>query len=192
MHLNRRAWLLGIFLAACATTSGAGRGSDDPPLAPNEVRVRLWASTAADPTPRRIESGSTLQSGDKFRIELQAAKPAYVYAFKTAAPGAAVQFYPPAGRSTGAALALMMPADDDYYTLGETAGGEDLRIIAALHELSDEQQAAAAAAASFTDKSQATREPPPVLTEDKRTPFWVRVRLDDQGVARARFLIRHR
>ena len=130
MLLRGRAYFLCIFLVACATTSGAGKGSEDPPLTPNEVRVRVWVSTQQEPTPYRVESGGLLNSGDKFRMELRAAKPVFVYAFRAVSQSGPTQFYPATGQAAKPASMLMMPGEEDFYTLGETVGGEDLRIVA--------------------------------------------------------------
>jgi hypothetical protein len=190
VQLSRREWLFGLALTACATTSGIEAGGGDK-LFPDEVRVRILGEQQGGSAWKPLRSGSTVRSGDRFRLELQAAKPIFVYALRIEGSGRTTAFYSSSSDAPfPAAGSLMLPTDAEFYTLGLVEGTEDMRVVASLSPLSPEQvQAAASLQKSARD---ADRTPPPILVEEKRDPCWVRARLGTQGVTVARLLLLHK
>lgn len=173
-----------LALGACAPSSlgGATRGIDLE-VAKDEVALRVSGQRIQRGTWQLIEPNSALQTHDRFRIELFAGEPLYLYVLR-AAQGEVSHLYPPAdAASTAPRSSLRLPEDSDFYTLQPPAGLEDLRAVASRRPLSGAEVLDLAAPSDTIGK----RFPPPTIPERKRDPYSVRTRLNEQGTAALRF-----
>jgi hypothetical protein len=194
--MSRGLCLLALLLAA----AGPARAADSP--SPTlEARVHQLMS---DHSLRPLASGDSLRSGEWVGFTVRVDQPAYVYVVQKFADGSATIHYPKNDEDVllQPGLELPIPGNGNFFELDDDTGEERIFFIATVRPLGDTDSRLKSTLELIRHQGKSARgEGSPRPWEDfgmpdrrgmvEKKPSFVKVTVDNQGVAVFAFLIRH-
>ncbi|HNN91998.1 MAG TPA: DUF4384 domain-containing protein [Pseudomonadota bacterium] len=166
----------------------------------SELTLRIQALPQSQDIPYWLSSRQSLTGNDRFAIHVKSGRPLFLYVFNVPQVGTSSALYMPAENSAPQ-RELRLPLESGYFTLGQQAGRERIRLIGSTDRLSAEQlerHSRPPRGEGERDPERGKEEPekeappPPVIPEGERDPRIVRVLLDASGIGVAQFDFGHR
>lgn len=147
--MNRHLLIIAVFFLSCGNptrpppvspTVEAPKAPPAPPVqeAAIGVKMRVLASTSANPDPHEIISGGELRSGDRVALTLSVVdQPAYIYVIQASSDGKAARLYPEFGDVQVSPDNLVrIPREGRWFKLDQHSGQENFFVYAAKQAIS--------------------------------------------------------